>query len=255
MNWPKRSTDCWNAPDEGQDTTALAWLGGGAEVWIYVEAPFRKQPFGDVDTIPVFLAPGVKLTRGGIQLWRELQVSDPQFELGGENRSGRNGAPPIGVAAFARMDDRYRHRPRSYSALGERAAGIIARVARSRLEVRLPLFLLAAAVRLVAAALVASGRGWLRLFARRLDGCGSWQPFVRLLDVCALQRPSLQRRCVCGLERLSVLQFCAWDSCLLRHDQLRGTALKPKSGRDARNADVWSWRPERKRPGFWGFCL
>jgi hypothetical protein len=118
--------------------------------------------------------------------------------------------------------------------------GIIARVARSRLEIRLPLFLLAAAVRL-AAALVASGRGWLRLFARRLDGCGSWQPFVRLLDVRALQRPSLQRRGVCGLERLSVLQFCAWDSCLLRHDQLRGTALKPKSGRDARNADVWSW--------------
>ena len=133
--------------------------------------------------------------------------------------------------------------------------GIIARVARFRIEVRLPLFLLAAAVRLVASALVASGRGWLRLFARQFDGCGSWQPFVRLLDVCALQRPSLQRRGVCGLERLSVLQSCAWDSYLLRHDQFRGTALKPKLGRDARNADVWSRRRERNRPGFRGFCL
>jgi hypothetical protein len=39
--------------------------------------------------------------------------------------AGRNGTPPIGVAAFAsqsRKSDRYRHRPRSYSALGDPAA-------------------------------------------------------------------------------------------------------------------------------------
>lgn len=36
--------------------------------------------------------------------------------------------------------------------------------------------------------------------------------------------------------------------CLLRHDQFHGTAIKPMSGRDARIADVWSWRRERKSP-------
>jgi hypothetical protein len=38
-----------------------------AEGWIYVDAPLPKEPFGDVDTIPVLLAPGAELTRGHIQ--------------------------------------------------------------------------------------------------------------------------------------------------------------------------------------------
>jgi hypothetical protein len=106
MNWPKRSTDCWNAPDEGQDTTALAWLGGAAEGCIYVEVPFLEEPFGDVDSILIVLAPGVQLTRGGIHLRRELQVSHLEFKFSGESGNGRHGTPPGGVAAFARVGDR-----------------------------------------------------------------------------------------------------------------------------------------------------
>jgi hypothetical protein len=37
--------------------------------------------------------------------------------LGGERRDGRHGTPPIWVAAFARVGDRHRRRPRSYAAL------------------------------------------------------------------------------------------------------------------------------------------
>ena len=125
MNWPKRSTDCWNAPDEGQDTTALARSGGGGGVWIYGDAPLRKEPFGDVDSIPVLLAPDSEHTRRCIHLWRELQLLGLQFELGGESRSGWHRTPPVGISAFASRSggsDRYRHRPRSYAAMGGSAA-------------------------------------------------------------------------------------------------------------------------------------
>ena len=37
------------------------WSGDGAEGWIYGDAPLLEEPFGDVDTIPVLLAPGVQL--------------------------------------------------------------------------------------------------------------------------------------------------------------------------------------------------
>ena len=51
-------------------------------------------------------------------------MSDPQLEFSGERGDGRKGTPPVRVAAFAsragkRKNDRYRHRPRSYSELGD----------------------------------------------------------------------------------------------------------------------------------------
>jgi hypothetical protein len=103
----------------GQNIQALARSGGVAEGWIYGEAPLLQQPFRDVDSIPVFFAPGAEFTRGGIHLRRELQVSHPKFEFSRKRGSVWNGAPPIGVAAFARVDDRYRHRPRSYATIGD----------------------------------------------------------------------------------------------------------------------------------------
>jgi hypothetical protein len=99
-------------------------LRGAAEGWIYGDTPLPEEPFRDIAPIPVLLAPRAELTRGGIHRWSELQLPDPQFELGGENGSGLNGTPPVGVAAFASRSDWYRHRPRSYSALGDSAGGI-----------------------------------------------------------------------------------------------------------------------------------
>jgi len=107
------------------DSAYAKWSRNVAEGWIYGEAPRLKQPFWDVYTIPVLPAPVPQFRRRGIHLWRELQLPDPQFKFGGERGSGRNGTPPIGVAAFAsqsRKSDRYRHRTRSYSALGHSAA-------------------------------------------------------------------------------------------------------------------------------------
>jgi len=91
-------------------------LGSTAEHWIYGQAPLFKEPFWDVDSILIVLAPRAQCTRGGIHLGRELQVSDPYFEFSGKGRRGRNGTSPIGIAAFAFRSDRYRHRLRSYAA-------------------------------------------------------------------------------------------------------------------------------------------
>src|SRR5216683_2240159 len=105
--------------------------GGVVEAQVHGDAPLLEQPFGDVDPIPVLLAPGAELDRGRIRLWRELQASHPQLELGGERRDGRHGTPPIWVAALANSNwesRRYRHRPRSYAASGG-SAGIRARMA------------------------------------------------------------------------------------------------------------------------------
>lgn len=66
--------------------------------------------------------PGVELKRGRIHQCREVQVLGLQFEFGRERGNARNGTPPVGVAAFAHVADRCRHRPRSYSALGRCAA-------------------------------------------------------------------------------------------------------------------------------------
>ena len=63
--------------------------GGTAEDCIYGDVPLLKEPFGDVDTIPVSLAPDAELTREGIHLYRELQLRDLQFEFSGSAGAGR----------------------------------------------------------------------------------------------------------------------------------------------------------------------
>jgi len=92
--------------------------GGAAEDGIYGDAPLLKEPFGDVDSVPVLLAPDVEFTRRSIHLCREFQSHDLQLEFSGQRGSTWNGSPPIGVAAFARVDNGCRHRSRSYSARG-----------------------------------------------------------------------------------------------------------------------------------------
>jgi hypothetical protein len=72
----------------------LKWSRGVAEGWIYGEAPRLKQPFWDVDTVPVLPAPGTQFRRRGIHLCRKLQLPDPQFELSSERRGGRDGNVP-----------------------------------------------------------------------------------------------------------------------------------------------------------------
>ena len=86
--------------------------GGVAEAWIYGDAPFLKQPFGDVAPVSVSLAPSTQLNRAGVCVLRESQVPHLHFELGRERRAGPKGLPPIGIAATARHDGEsgwYRH--------------------------------------------------------------------------------------------------------------------------------------------------
>jgi hypothetical protein len=77
--------------------------GGGllsADVWIYGDVPLLQQPFGDVDTIPVLPAPPAQLRGEGVFFSVEVQLLCLQFEFGGEDREGRHGLPPLGIAAF-----------------------------------------------------------------------------------------------------------------------------------------------------------
>ena len=78
------------------------WLRGGGEVWIYGNVPLSKQPFWDVQPIPVLPAPPAQFGRVDIRVCGESQVPDLQFEFSRENWGGRNGTPPVGIAAFAR---------------------------------------------------------------------------------------------------------------------------------------------------------
>jgi hypothetical protein len=54
---------------------------GGAEVEVYGDAPLLKEPFGDVDTIPVLLTPGPQLKRARIHLCYEVQLPDLHFKF------------------------------------------------------------------------------------------------------------------------------------------------------------------------------
>ncbi len=89
----------------------LGLSGGTAEERIYCYVPFLKEPFGNVNTIPVSLAPDAKLTRGGIHLCCELHLRNSQFEFSSERGNTRNLTPPIGISAFASGSHRYRHKP------------------------------------------------------------------------------------------------------------------------------------------------
>ncbi len=80
----------------------MVWVTrDGAEEEIYGDAPLLKQPFWDIEPVPVLLTPGVELTRRGIRPWRKVQLPDPQLEFSRESESKRNGTPPVGVSAFA----------------------------------------------------------------------------------------------------------------------------------------------------------
>ena len=63
-------------------------LGGVVEAQVPGDAPLLEQPFWDVDSIPVLLAPGAELKRRGIRIQRELQLLDPQFEFCSQSRGG-----------------------------------------------------------------------------------------------------------------------------------------------------------------------
>ena len=90
----------------------VPWLSGGAgEEVVDGDPPFFEEPFGNVDAVLVLVAPDAELARRGTRLGRQTQALDLQFELGGHGPSGRNGTPPVGVAALARACDRQRHRP------------------------------------------------------------------------------------------------------------------------------------------------
>ena len=71
------------------------------KVQFHLDTPSLQQPFGNVHSIPVLLVPGAEFEQRDLHLWRELQLPDSQFELGGENGSGRTGTAPIGISAFA----------------------------------------------------------------------------------------------------------------------------------------------------------
>ena len=43
-----------------------------AEVWIYGDVPRIQQPFWDVESVPVSLAPDAEPIREDIGLWRQL---------------------------------------------------------------------------------------------------------------------------------------------------------------------------------------
>ena len=84
-------------PDRGQDDTASARSGGAAPERVHGDAPLREQPLGDVDAVPVLLAPGAELARSGIHVWREMQPPRLQLELGGERRGCGIGRPQFGL--------------------------------------------------------------------------------------------------------------------------------------------------------------
>ena len=56
-------------------------LRGAAEVILYTEFPLIQQPFWNVEPISISLAPGPKLRREGIGLYRESQLPDLHFEF------------------------------------------------------------------------------------------------------------------------------------------------------------------------------
>jgi hypothetical protein len=69
---------------------------------LYTEFPLIQQPFWNVEPISISLAPGPKLRREGMGLYRESQLPDLHFEFGSEDRGGWHGTAPAGIAALTR---------------------------------------------------------------------------------------------------------------------------------------------------------
>ena len=95
-----------------RDQTSARSGGAGEEV-VDGDPPFFEEPLGDVDTVPILLAPDAELARGGIRARREVQPPRLQLELGGEHGTGQDGTPSVRAAAFAHA---CRRQARSYSA-------------------------------------------------------------------------------------------------------------------------------------------
>ena len=74
-------------------------LRGVVEIQFNPHAPFLKQPFGNIDTIPVALAPKFQLGRRDIRLRGESQPSDLDLELGVNNWRWPQGKTPIRISA------------------------------------------------------------------------------------------------------------------------------------------------------------
>src|SRR6202022_3218833 len=74
-------------------------LGGAAEVWIHGDVPRVKQPFWDVESVSVSLAPVAERLREDIGLWRQLQLPDLHFEFGRKIWSGLHETAPVRIAA------------------------------------------------------------------------------------------------------------------------------------------------------------
>ncbi len=98
-------TVSWSWCAKGNRATADYSSGGylsyEAERWLHSHAPLLKEPFWDVEPIPILLAPDPQLSRRRIRFRRESQRPDPHFELSRESGSRWNGTSPIGVSASA----------------------------------------------------------------------------------------------------------------------------------------------------------
>ena len=79
-----------------------AGLRGAAKVCVYVDPPFIKQPFWDVESVSVPFAPVAEFSREDIGPWRQVQLPDLHLEFGREIWIERNGSPPVRIAAFTR---------------------------------------------------------------------------------------------------------------------------------------------------------
>ena len=71
------------------------------EVNIHYNVPLRKKPLGNVNSVPVFLAPAAQLLRKNVILFAEPQSADFHLELSGGTWSAYEGLSPVGISTFA----------------------------------------------------------------------------------------------------------------------------------------------------------
>ena len=76
------------------------------EVNIYDNVPLREKPLGNVNSVPVCLAPAAQLLRKNVILSAEPQSADFHLELSGETWSAYEGLSPVGISTFAKSEPR-----------------------------------------------------------------------------------------------------------------------------------------------------
>lgn len=83
---------------------------------IHNDVPLRKKPLGNVDSVPVFLAPAAQLLRKNVFLFAEPQATDFHLELSGGTWNAYEGLSPVGISTSASRsrgpDDLSRHSQR-----------------------------------------------------------------------------------------------------------------------------------------------